>query len=297
MSSYIPVSLLTSGLNNLSSSLSSFDFTHNISPSCHPIINGLESNHKSEHNASTWFDAATLAGPRVLHTSTQLPRTSHPLEDQFYRSQILETYMLSLHNLRQIKLEPGTLSLFDLAILADCVHNHAPLYSILEHHCYWFIQIICAIIKKLLYPCTTIWSKQYAPVSKDTICIPTNNYLPDMEGRTMEILVCRVEEVILLVALEFEAYKVAKLEEVHFLHWFPMTFANIWVQITTRHQMFNAPHEELRWCVYGALGWGNKHNNHHKYPIEDKHCIVSRSEVRDMGPVSEDWLNWRNRGI
>jgi hypothetical protein len=218
--SSIMTSLTKSGSNDSLSSLSSFDFTRNTSPSYHPIIDELESDrdHESKRNASTSFDAATLAGPQVLHTSTQSTRTPYHAEDRFYGSQIAETYMPFLHNLYRIRLEPGTLSLFDLAVLADCVHNHDPLYSLLEHHGYWFVQIICALVEKL-YPCTTIRSKRYAPVSEDTIRIPANDYLPELEGRSMRILVSRVEEaVVSLVASEFEVYKGAKLEEVHIFH-------------------------------------------------------------------------------
>ncbi len=183
-----------------------FDFTHIPSPPYHPLIDEPEVAHEPDNrpkrNPLPWFDAATLAGIRALHALTQVSAIPYHADDRFVGSKNMGTYVPFLHNLRQIKLEPGTLSLFDLAVLADCVHNH---------------QLICAIIEKL-YPCTTIRSKQYAPVSEDTICIPANDYLPNLEGRTIGILVCRVEEaVVSLVASEFETYKAAKLEEVHFL--------------------------------------------------------------------------------
>ena len=188
MSASLPASLTTSGSNDLLSSFSLFNFTHNMNTSLspyHPVVNEPESDHdynyESERNTYMWFDAATLAGPQGLHTSTQLTRTSYLAEDRFVGLQTAETYMPSFHNLHQIRLEPGTLSLFDFAILADCVHNHDLLYSLLEHHSYWFVQIICAIIEKL-YPCMTIQSKRYAPISEDTICIPANDYLPDLEA-------------------------------------------------------------------------------------------------------------------
>jgi hypothetical protein len=123
----------------------------------------------------------------------------------------------ALHNLRQIKLEPNNLTLFDLAALADCVHNHDLLYTMLQHHCYWFVQVICTIIK-MMYHCTIIHNKKYAPVSEDTICIPANDYLTDLAGRTMGIMICKVEEaVVSVVADKFWAYKKAKLDEVHFI--------------------------------------------------------------------------------
>jgi hypothetical protein len=247
MPSTILASLTTSGSNDSSSSLTSY----------HPrVINQLESDqlesdHEPECNASTLFDAVTLADTQVLHASTQSTRTSYHAEDRFVGSQIVEAYVpsSSLHNLRQIKLELGTLSLFDFAVLADCVHNHDPLYSLLEHRCYWFAQIIFAVIEKL-YPGTTIHSEEYAPaISEDTICIPANDYLPDLAGKTMGISVCKIEEaVVSVVASNFRTYKEAKRTEVHFFS-FRMTFAKTWIQIQTKwedyHQGENALHARV----------------------------------------------------
>jgi len=211
-------SLTTSGSNDSSSSLISlFDFTP---PLYCPIIDEAESDHEPECNASIrlpWFDDVTLAGAKVLHVSTQSTRTSHRAEDRFVGSQIVKAYVPSLQNLRTIKLKSNSLSLFDLAVLADSVHDHDPLYSVLKHRCYWFAEIVCAVVEKV-YPCTTIHSKKYTPVSEDMICIPANDYLPDLAGRTMGMLVCKVEEaVVSVVASNFRTYKEAKRTEVHFI--------------------------------------------------------------------------------
>ncbi len=216
MPSSIPASLTTSGSNDSSSSL--LDLTHTPSPLYHPIIDELESDdeldHEPECNACTqlsWFDAVNSTD------TTQLTRTFYGVEDRFVGSQIVKAYVPSLQNLRQIKLKPNSLSLFDLAVLADSVHNHDPLYSVLKHHDYWFAEIVCAVIEKV-FPCTSIHSKKYAPVSMDTICIPANDYLLDLAGRTMDLLVCKVEEaVVSVVADNFQTYKEAKRTEVHFI--------------------------------------------------------------------------------
>jgi len=85
------------------------------------------------------------------------------------------------------------------------------------HCCYWFAEIVCAVVEKV-YPCTTIHSKKYAPVSEDMICIPANDYLPDLAGRTMGMLVCKVEEaVVSVVASNFRTFKEAKRTKVHFI--------------------------------------------------------------------------------
>ena len=212
-------SLATSGPNDTSSPpIPLLNFTHPSSPRYQPIVEEPESDHEPDHEPKRpWFDVATLAGTKVLHASTQSSGIYYHAEDRFIGLQNLQEYVPALYNLRQILLEPNTLPLFDFASLADCVHDHSPLYTLLEHHCYWFVQIICAIVEKK-YRCTTIRSKTYADVAVDTICIPANDYLPDLAGRTMGMLVCNVEEaVVSVVADKFAAYKEAKLDEVHFI--------------------------------------------------------------------------------
>jgi hypothetical protein len=172
--------LMTSRSNDSSLSLLSiFEFAHTPSSPYHPIVDQLETK-------LSWLDTATLAGAKVIHSSTQSMSNSYHAEDRFVGSKNTETYVPSLHNLRQILLEPKSLSLFDLAVLADTVHKHDPLYSTLKSHCFWFATIICDVVEKE-YPCTTVHNKQYAPVSEDEICIPRNDYLPDLAGRSMGI--------------------------------------------------------------------------------------------------------------
>ena len=63
-----------------------------------------------------------------------------------------------------------------------------------------------------------VYSKSYKPVLKDNICIPHNNYLPDLAGRSMGILVSKAEEaVVLIVASNFQKYKEDKHSEVLFI--------------------------------------------------------------------------------
>ena len=199
------------------------NFTHpSESSACYqPIADEPESDHKPDHKPERtkfpWFDATTLAGTKVLHTSSQSSSIHYHAEDRFIGAKNLVEYVLALHNLQQIKLEPNILLLVDFAILTNNVHDHNPLYTLLAHHCYWFVQIICAIVE-MLYPCTMIHSKTYAHVSEDTICIPANDYLPDLAGRTMGILVCKIEAaVVSVVAGKFQASKEAKLNEVNFI--------------------------------------------------------------------------------
>lgn len=216
----ILASLATSGSNDTKPP----PHLHTSSP-YQPLVNEPEPDHQlddkpepePERKAATrlpWFDAVTLASTKVLHASTQLSGIHYHAEDRFIGSQNVAAYVPALHNLRQIKLDPNAMRLFDLAALADCVHNHDPLYTVLEHHCYWFVQIISAIIERT-YPCTIIHNKKYEPVSEDKIYIPANDYLPDLAGRTMGIMICKVEEaVISVVADKFREFKEAKYDEV-----------------------------------------------------------------------------------
>jgi hypothetical protein len=47
------------------------------------------------------------------------------------------------------KVTPGKLTLFELALLTDVVHNVAAINSLFENHCYWFMKIICDAIVAL----------------------------------------------------------------------------------------------------------------------------------------------------
>ncbi len=49
-----------------------------------------------------------------------------------------------------------------------------------------------------------------------------------------------------------------------------MTFANIWVQITTRHQVFHASHEELRDRVSQLESLLHAHN----IAVDDQHILT-----------------------
>ena len=48
---------------------------------------------------------------------------------------------------REIK--PDGLSLFELALLVDLVHKVAPIYSLFENQCFWFMKIICDVTVEL----------------------------------------------------------------------------------------------------------------------------------------------------
>ena len=81
---------------------------------------------------------------------------------------------------RQIK--PTNLSLFELGILADVIHDEAPVYSLLQNQCYWFAGTLCDAVV-LLYG--------------DELCSPLTDgaqlgpscYLPKLAGRWKNMLI------------------------------------------------------------------------------------------------------------
>jgi len=47
------------------------------------------------------------------------------------------------------RFKPQDLPLFDLKLLADAVHDKAPIYSLFANQCYWFVNIIFEIVVQL----------------------------------------------------------------------------------------------------------------------------------------------------
>lgn len=159
-----------------------------------------------------FLDGAALATGRLLQVSSKSASSKgpRPAEDRFTGGKNLETYYRSAHNIRQ--LQPEDLTLFDLAVLAHTVHDHDPLYSLLQHQCYWFASIVCDVVE-MEYVCRRVGGRK----QRSNICIPPNDYLPNLAGRWAGILVNRVEEAVAtVVALGFRKGLQEKREEVSF---------------------------------------------------------------------------------
>lgn len=161
------------------------------------------------------LDAASLATAKAAHFFTHSSSKVYRADDRFVgMKNLIGLGATSTLNIRQI--QPLSLSLFDLAVLADSVHNHDPLYSIFGSHCYWFANIICNVIEKE-YKCQTVTSPEYA-FTKDTICFPPNDYLPELAGRWMGVLISRVQETFSsVVASAFKIHLQEKQDLVSFL--------------------------------------------------------------------------------
>lgn len=165
-------------------------------------------------------DAVSLSVVGALSASVRSSTTTYHAEDSFRGGTHVDVYAPGLRNVRQI--ECSKFSLFDLAVLADTVHNYDPLYSILKSQCYWYARIICDIVEDQSICSSSNGDPSSGNVGDPTmhgeegVCIPLNSYLPDLAGRWIGgILVNKVEEAVLsLIISKFKQNRQTKMEEV-----------------------------------------------------------------------------------
>ena len=179
------------------------------SSSTYHIIDSSDSTTTSRDDSTLSFmDKFSLLSIGVAHVSSQSFSKVYRADDRWTGGQEAASYASSARIVRQIS--PVSLSLFDLAVLADTVHIHDSTYSIFKSHCYWFANIICDVIEKE-YNCT-IGAKD--ELDMDDICIPPNHYLPDLAGRWMGVRVIEVKAaVVSSMASKFQEHHKKMLEE------------------------------------------------------------------------------------
>src|ERR1700678_13237 len=112
------------------------------------IIDESEATANSYSHIYSCFDSASLFSTKSVFTSTQSISKVYKADDQFSGGGNAGLYAKASHNVRQLDFKSHSLSLFNLAVLANAVHIHAPLYSILGNHCFWFSNIICNILEQ-----------------------------------------------------------------------------------------------------------------------------------------------------
>lgn len=161
------------------------------------------------------FDAATLKAAKLFSGSISSPSMVYKADDRFLGSKNFKgDYAINSRNIRQI--HPTSLSIFELAVLADTVHNHDPLYSVFKSQCYWYARTICDIVVKE-YRCDVVSGTQ-APLTVDDVLLPKNDYLPDLSGRCSGILISGVEETVSsIIASNFKEHLREKRDEVCFI--------------------------------------------------------------------------------
>jgi len=112
-------------------------------------------------------------------------RSSTTSLDGVAEDRILGRGMLSnkaiLRDLGQVvrQIRPIKLSLFELGILVDVVHNEDPEYSLLKSQCYWFLHIIFEVVVSLYGDSLNTVPHSMTPVV----------YLPNMAGRWRNLLI------------------------------------------------------------------------------------------------------------
>jgi hypothetical protein len=135
-------------------------------------------------------DASALAFTGGARASTHSISPTYSAIDTFRGGKNVSQYAKSIRNLRQI--EPSGLSFFDLVILADSLHDREPNYSALGTQCFWYASTICNIVEQE-YPCAKIITGPSSSAGGSVNSIHRSDYLPDMSGRVMGVLVSRPE--------------------------------------------------------------------------------------------------------
>jgi len=165
-------------------------------------------------NPSSESVSSLLPPPRTLRSrsqyslrekftlaSTEFIQSSTTSLDGVAEDRILGRGMLSnkaiLRDVGQVVRQslPIMLSLFELGILVDVVHNEDPDYSLLKSQCYWFLYLIFEVII-LLYGdnLNTAASNRVTPVE----------YLPNLAGRWKnQLIIAPKDEILRKVATKF----------------------------------------------------------------------------------------------
>ena len=181
-------------------------------PPSDPLL-GSTSSPSPSKTLRNLLDSGTLVSVSAIHASIESTGKFKlsAAKDQFTGGKNVEVTGSVLGQVIW-QIQPQGLTLFKVAVLADVVHEYAPLYSLFRRQCYWFAFIICAVIMRIC-TCSSVGSPDIS--TRDDICIPPNSYLPDLAGRWMGILVRGVEEAVLKIMIDkFNARYAEKLDEV-----------------------------------------------------------------------------------
>jgi hypothetical protein len=133
-------------------------------------------------------DSAALALSGAAHASSHSVSSTFLAYDTFRGGRSVEQYAHSIHNIRQ--LSPSGLSLFDLVVLADCIHESEPDYTTLGTQCFWFASMVCNVVEQE-YTSDVITGPSSSSGGQS---IGSTNYLPDLSGRVKGVLVSRLDD-------------------------------------------------------------------------------------------------------
>lgn len=131
-------------------------------------------------------DKVSLYSTDVLHSSSKSVSSTHRMAEDliFNEAHYLSKAEVDASQVGLVvsELEPKCLSLFELGILADVVHNFQPEYHLLRGQCYWFIYSILTVVEEL-----------HGNHLQDVPNGP-RHYLPDLSGRWNGLLISRAGE-------------------------------------------------------------------------------------------------------
>ena len=132
-----------------------------------------------------------------------------PANDRFLGERYVITAKWQGENMRYIKL--NRLSLYDLALLANAVHNIHPTYELLQNQCYYFADIVFNAVEQHFGVCAEDANKiQDGLVYVDGSCL-SNKY-----GRWRGVMInkTRPED----ISLAIKTYKEARTEDMKFVN-------------------------------------------------------------------------------
>jgi hypothetical protein len=152
------------------------------------------------------LDAASLSSVRSIHGSAGILRGSKVISacDQFLLGRLAKQTHGNGRIIRQF--EPRGLTLFHLIVLANTVHAHDPLYSLLSRQCYWFSNTIYHVISENFKRDDTPTRADVPSDEIEEVRIPPDAYLPEYAGRCMGVLVSVISEPLMyLIQNKFDA--------------------------------------------------------------------------------------------
>jgi hypothetical protein len=148
-------------------------------------------------------DMITLASTRVVHSSTSLS-SDGLAEDRISGS---GRFSGNCGGMGQIirQIAPIELSLFELGILVDVIHNEAPCYNLIHRQCFWFMLMIFEVVLRA-YDNTLDTQSGVAP----------DVYLPKLSGKWAGFLIVAPEkEVLDRVEKKFREQRKEEFSKVH----------------------------------------------------------------------------------
>jgi hypothetical protein len=202
-----------------------------------PLINPSDDSSEFERSSLT-VTPTNLPGPTLLQRaslgSTQSVRLIHEsfaelhdTDDRVLGTAFCDKAKGSYGNgrvVREVILPDNTtFTLLDLAILIVVIHLYAPIYSLFENQCYWFVKILLdAIVAIARADCVD--DDNDSDLNDEPYQRPLNrplhpsSYLPALCGTWNGILVSQVKEGVLATVLsEFSKRRAEEMAEVYFL--------------------------------------------------------------------------------